>query len=525
MKFFKSLTAVMAMLAVMFVTSCSSSEETVADKLGAYISDDADLIVSGDLSRFIAATGSKVNEETQQIEPSSELESLIQETMSKHDRAELDKVLNFEGADWSNAVMAFKFKDQLKSVDAMLIFSVTDADKFAKNLSDEVSSLDVAEEDDYVTVSNDKVAIMLKDKIGFVCLKNSKPCKASSAAEMIESWKEAADEKPLAEWKSKHITSDHVVNFYLNSKKIAQNIDDDPYLKRQIKENPAFTPIYNSWKSGATLGYLDIEKQSVSVQLSFVDKDGKEIKTPLNGTIDTSLLKYGNSNDIAACGMANTKDLVEAMRQYAAKEGLTSDAEFNMLFNGLFGKLDGSILLMGGPKTSNLNDLDEWEGYNFVAAATYRDGGAAEALANVSQLMEMAIQGGTNDFAIVTSTPNELVFDFVTGYEYPDYDYYADPVRKTMRIYVKVYGNDLVMSNDPIQATGAAIGAADLKGASGAMGFVLNKNGKLLSNLNLNFGVKGYLKTNGATTTLELSLVDTNLDIVGAIMSVLGGRL
>lgn len=520
MKLFKSLWIALTVVGVSLMTACSSGSS--ADKLSKYVPDDVDVVVVGDLKRAIEATGSTIDGGT--VKPSAALEDLLS-ALSSRERDKLDEVLSFKGMDWNNCVFAVKIKSA--GADMLLLWSVADELEFAKSFADLNDDVDVDRDagDGYVTVGDDYQSIVLKDGVAALVLRNGRGLKASRAISALEGWAEDADETPLAGWKKDRLAGKHVLNAMVDMKrlsKLAENTGEFRMLAAKSKEIKKYIDMYK--KSVITL-YFDIDGKSAIAEGSAFDQDGNDMELPYKGKLDTGLLKFGSKADIAAAGWSSTKEMVKYLRELLPASGnITDNLTVADAFDNILGGLDGSVMIMAGPTTTDAKKLQKIDGWNIVAAAQYKDNKAAsKALNQLTELAEMA------QLQIAAHTPgSKLEFDIVTGYNYNyDLDWYDDNYRTPIitRICLLVDGNVLAVSNDKIGKEGASVNGDEIKGALAGMEIELSKKHELMEMVGAPFGVQAYAKGEGNTARYEVTLTDTDKDFIPAILELAGSNL
>lgn len=510
-----------AITAAFIVASCSGSD-SAGGKVERFVSDDVDIVFTGDIHRLIEATGSTV--EKGAVKPSETINDIIS-TMGGSQSSDIEDFLSFKGIDWSNALVAIKAKKDFEKPDVLIVWSVTDEKEFAKAFVDQVDNdLDIDEEDGYVTVGDKKGSIVLKDKLAMFVIKGGEPMKASRAISAIGNWEENASEKPLAGWKKDKLAADHILNMLMDTRFVKKAISENEYQMRAFEAQfPEAKKSLDKVLKGVVMGYFDIDGQTASAEVNLYDQDGNDLVLYKGGTIDAGMLKYGNSSDVFVGAFGDTKTAVEMVKKNIPAFNSSEQAQ---LFNTLLGNLQGTAMIMAGPNTSDLNALDDIEGWNITGVVGYKDGSAAgQALDLLAQYGEMA------DLRISSHSPGKSVVlksvrrDYSNAvFDYDTYEYVGIQEIETP-FYLKVDGKNLVVSNANIAGKGAPISADLIDGAISAIAFDLKKDNNLLSAFNVPFGAKGYIVSKGNGAKANITLTGTDKDFLVAIMDLIGSNL
>lgn len=518
MKILKSFVWMLAMTAAIAVSSCGGSD-SAGGKVERFVSDNVDIVLTGDIHRFIEATGSTV--ENGAVKPSSALEDIIS-TLGGRASNKIDEFLSFKGIDWSNGMLAMKMKGD--QPDAIFVWGVTDEKEFAKAFMDQVDAdLDIRDQDGYITVGDDNAAIVLKDNMGMFVLKGGEPLKASRAISAIESWEQAAKENPLAGWKTEKLAAEHIVNVLVDAKFVKKFLENESYEFRALRAQfPDAEKNLKKLMNSVMTGYFDIEGKTASAEINLYDQDGNDLKVYEGGKIDTDMLKYGHSDDVFVAAVGDTKSMVDLIKKNLPE----MPAEQQQMFSTLIGNLQGTAVFMAGPTSSDINSWDDVSGWNFTAAVSYKDnasaGKALDMLADVAAMEDLRVDGHNAGKALVVKTVKKDYSD--ATFNYDTYEY--EGIREIeIPFYLKVDGKNLVVCNANVQGKGSPVNAELLKDGISAMAFDCRKGGKLLGAINSPFGAQGNVVAAASSVKASITLTDTEDNFLEAIIKLIGSNL
>ena len=218
----------LACAAVMMLASCGKNS-SVSDKVKEYLPDDCLMAMSGDIQRVLTTMECKTNSDGQ-IELSDELAAYVSQL---YGHEQLEKFLEFKGVDWNNVVVGIRGKGE--KVSALVVFSVTDKDTFAKSLQDAYEEADedldfeIEEEGDYTILGEKYGAFAVKGNMGFLAIKDGRPVKRSKVVDTIDEWREKAAEEPMAGWKADYLAKERIFNMLIDGKKLGNMMSDMYY--------------------------------------------------------------------------------------------------------------------------------------------------------------------------------------------------------------------------------------------------------------------------------------------------------
>lgn len=472
--------------------ACSNKAETIEDKLKDYVSDDATLVVAGDLSRALNATDFTVNEETGELETPSYLGKLINDVLDRSDRKALNQILEIKGFDWTNTVMAMKLgvKDNdLKKAELMIIFSVKDDDELAESLENlDGAKFEKGKEGDFITVGNKEATILIDGKVGYFCVAKKGPCKAGASADMIEQWRKDAKEKPLAEWKVNYLKQQHILNALMGMKEpMEAAISEARNMPASVIE------MMNKYKDSYMGLTFDIADQTTSLTFQAFDKSGKDLVAPGIKNIDTDMVQYATADDVvaAALGIGDIQQYVNGLAQEArlSSEETAIAQQVAKVFT------NATVFAAAGP-TDGFGSLNRpsVKNWHFVGAVKFETNNKA-ALAYSLMEKYMGLQGDSTGNAVI-NYPYSYEYDYYTGYYQT----------LTIPVYVQRNGDTIVISNGTRKG-GSQFKSADFKGKNMAVVANLDKNSALLSQLNMPFGINAMLTvTAGSKVNCDVKL-------------------
>jgi len=480
------------------LTSCSESADSIEDKLKDYVSDDATVVATLDLKRALDAADVTVTDEGT-LELPKYLSTLAND-MGKDERKALNQLLEFKGFDWSNTVYAMKIDVNEKQaedpkVEGLIVFSVKDDDEFAASIEETDLKLDIEDEEGYKVVSNKDVAVLIKDHVGFLAFNQKGLCKVSKSAEIIETWKSEADDKPLADWKIDYLKKEKISTTLLNCKDFYKLVKTQmSSYELSMLENLNLDKYVDSFVGMQ----FDIDKTNVSLAVNVFDKEGKDIKVDHLKNFDTDLLRYANSYDIAAAGLgigdlnAAVNSIIKNVNPNAEETGYIRQ------FANLF--CNSSVFFACGP-VDGLNSFNRptFGNWHLVGAIKFENADkASQAVSLIGNAMGLANDSSGN-----------LTVNVPVDYEY---DYYSGEYRTiTAPLYIKRDGQVVVLSNSATIGQGSSnIDKSVFKNKNFAFVAAMDKNNPLFTQFNIPFGVKALLASTASSAEATLSLTGTS---------------
>lgn len=501
--------------AVMMLASCGNST-SVSNKIKEYIPDDCMMVMSGDAARVLGQLNCKTNSDGQ-IELSDELSQL-----ASNDN-DLEKFLDFKGVNWDNIVVGIRGKGAKMS--ALVIFSVTDIDTFCKSMKDASNDedLEVDEDGGYTTIGDKNHVIALKDKLGFLAIKNGTLVKRSKAAATIDEWRDNAKESPLADWKVDYMTQNRIFNMLIDGKKMGDMIMSD-FMPYGIKDLPSM-----EYLTKGLLGFhMDADGPQITMGGEFMDAEGQIKTIPQCGSFDASLLAYASPKDIMAfgAGFGSTKDMAMG---FGALPGMNRD--ILMQLQAVYDLFDGASFMGAAGPLNGLTSFTnmQYDNWHFVLAAKFKGDNASKAKDMLAMLAAATDSAVANGNEMVLNIPvNYSYDDFDYDYSEPDFygdDYVPQPKITYGKLYIKQEGDVLVASNAPISKQSNTFKAGEFEGKAGEFQIALTKADlQKYSGLVIPFGLSFVIDApkGGGSCNAVLALTDTEGSIYDNIVKIFG---
>lgn len=502
-QFFSPLMIVAVAMCGIFA-SCSDKAETIEDKLKTYVSDDTNLIVTLDLKRALDAVEIEANEKEGTLELPGYLNDFIKDAFSKDDKKALDDMLEFKGFDWTNTVFGIKFdtKDGIEPKSALIIFSVKDDDEFAEALED-IDGAKLSKDEDktegFTVVSNKHFAVMIDGHLGFIAIDKKGPCKATKAATVINEWKDAADEKALADWKVEKLKTEKIANVFLSLDIYKTLFEQMGNQEKQAMKAFGVESLYDAY----AMFSFDLNAETVSFDCQLFGKDGKDFenKNFAGSKIDTSLLAYANSQDLiaGAMGIGDVSKVVKGLTEAGAINKSEADQA-----SAVLKLLNNSTLFVAAGPVEGINSftrpsLGNW---HFVAALKTQSAANSQELVNMAASLLGGELNKDESGNMSISVPTDYTYD----YDPYTYDYVRKPIAfKTL--FIKQDGNTIVVSNSAISKKGGCpVSEKIFDGKYMALGLVAPKTNPLLSSINMPFGFNAQLSGTTSAASFSASL-------------------
>lgn len=518
-KFHFPVLTLFAALAVLFA-SCGR-DVSMSDILDRYVSDDADMILAGDLRKAVEATGSRIENGKPVLSPS--LESLL-DILPNSIRNSVHAILECDGLDWESAVATVKI-DGL-AVNALVAVTVADEGKFAACLHEQAGFGDVEKIDGWTAVENGQTGVVARDNLAFLVVDNSGPVKAMGAIAFVKECGEQAAKAPLPAWKKSRLVEGKVLSCYLRGRVIANVYEgfggaaglasagfygnDREYVELLKKSNIFFS--------------LDFQGPSLRLASYCCDDEGRDIDVPVRKEINGKLAAYAGPEDILAFAAGDSRLLVEAYGK-ALDAVATNDLSRSMVDNVLR-TMDGTLFVSWGVKNASYFSSQSVADMHFTVAAEYSDGAAPRALDALASLMNKQ-----KSMKIEYQPGESCVVSFIVGYEdsgdsyFSIYEDESDPVPVVMDLHMKVEGDVLVVSNSPVDAGRSPFPESAFNGYALALDADLAKGGAVLGLLNAPFGVKLESWMKKADGEAVLTLTDTDKPFLVALSDFVGSAI
>lgn len=499
-----ALTVLLVALGMAFV-SCSD-EKSVGDKLS-YYSDDTPVITVVNLEKCLEASGI-TREDDGEITAPKALKDLVA-AAGRGAEKDFNKLLEFKGIDYTNCVMGVKPKGD--DSELLLIANVSDEKAFEESL-DDVTSVDVDEQDGYKTLKFSDASILVKDGLMFFGgnTGNSK-VSPSSLISLVERWKEAADEQSLADWKKEKLEEPKLASVLLDANRLLSWIDKyesvpglDEYKSNLKKQKVDYGLIT-----------FDIEGPTATLAIDMLDKEGQPSKIKGQGTLDTSMFNYITDQDQGMIAVALDMNQLRPQLGTQLRQAGASQSEIRLIENVASG-LNGSLMAAAG-----VTDLDKamsrnpQDGIHYVVVVACENNQARNTLDKI--MAETGLQTQTdsqNHKYLAIPVDNE-------------YDWYTDEYKITYaNLYYKIEGHDIVFSNTPVTHAGnSKFRPSDYSGCYFVADAVLDKNSDLAREAGLDFGVRATAVSKGANFTLKITQTGTGGNFMTNIYKLLGSSM
>lgn len=485
------------------MSSCSSSNETVEDKLENYISDNTDFVYKIDLARTLEALDATSNDDGQ-LTLSKDVSSVLRSALSKNERKAFDRFLDFKGFDWNNVIVGLKFKeierDEVK-MEMLLVFSVTDDDDFGESIVNASNGRMIVEDKNgYTTIGDTSGTIMVDGKTGYIAVTEDGICMPTQAAEIIENWHKEAKDNPLAEWKTKFLAEAKIGTGLMSMKPIVKAAS----LDRDGRQGLAMIP--SEVNNGYIAMTFDVNGPSVSASLAVFNGEGGKVKIPGFRECNPSLTKYASNSDqlIACAGMGDLSQFRNQIIQAAPYDSAVID-----FCNYILPLCDNSsVMFSAGAKDINAFTSSSPADFHMVFAASFKDASAARTIYDL--IANNLGQSGGNEFTVQVPA----------GSRFNNYTYEYESIYMT--VYGRIEGTDVILSNAPIQQNGK-VRTSDFAGKNFAIVLNVPKNDPVLSGLNLPVGAKATLSVTGSETDAQISLTGTNKKLINALLEIAMG--
>lgn len=517
---FKSLYLLFMTFVLALSSSCSHEESTITDKLQKYVGNDVDVVVAGNLQRVLDVTESKVNSDGS-VELSDYMQKLVN-ILPSSARNNINDVLDADGFEWSSAVCAVRIGE--RTTQTICIWSVTDEDKYIDYFVN-TYHFRKGKTGDFTMLYDDGISIAMRDNLVFLVAENGKGISPEKTATAINDWQSNAKAKPIAEWKYKYLDNGDVasalVNFDKVGKKIQEEIDDADFYKQTRPDVMMLNRVLPDARK-VTIGMtFNIDGLSATLNGKFFTSSGEAYNPQqLDGSFNSSLLKYITDKDIAVVGIANASFHTSLLSHSIT--GLGSEIITKWLDN-----FEGSLMLATGLKDNNLASIvsSPTNSLHFVIAADCKPGKAPHALDAFAGIIPFA-----DNASVSKHVPgSELRFKVPTSYIEdsrlePWEDGYYRPVYTNF--VMKADGNVLLISNEEIDPTPVADFTADMfKNKSFVSVVHLAKNNRLMSTINAPFGADLKIAIEKSQFEIKFSLNNTSKNLIHVLVDFAGPAL
>jgi len=555
------LQALLFVLAVVGMNSCScNSKETIEDKLTYLVSDDADVIMTGDISRALSALEISVKDD--KLVLPDYLLDFVSTAGGRRSARELDESTDLiKGIDYTNAIVALRFEGEVP--DMLISFNVTDEDEFYKSLTDINEDFDIEESGDYkVITNNEKAAFLIKDNLATFVIEHGNPADVDDAVELLDKWIAKAEESPLADWKKSYLTQPAIFSAWYG---FGMLNEANPYAMQKLQEQLDAAGVDFKFDELSCGIRLDLAGSSAKANITMFDSNGEVMKNPCAGTFDTSLLDYAISTDYVAASVAiNEKGInsfVKAFRTIISKEiesrrnsayydswdeqYISQLTEMSNVVVSLAESFDGNAMVALGTApgvTLSGSNFTEPSTYHFVAAVKCKPGKTRQIYDLLCQGLDAACASSANNYydapiaadSVAVAPAAEAVEVAAPAANFGDsysnrmrvqngYNSNYDPIYTYINLYAKIEGNTIVFSNAPISRNGGSNFDRNVFGSNAtAVQINLDKDSPLLSAFDLPCGVDATI-TATDTFDMDITFSGTSQNFVPALVKIING--
>lgn len=549
------LQALLFVLAVVGMNSCScNSKDTIEDKLNYLVPDNADIILTGDISRAMSAL--EISAEDGKIVLPEYFLDFVSTTVDRRAAREIEENTDYiKGIDFTNAIMAMRLAD--RRPDVVAAFNITDEDEFYNALTDINEDFEIEESGDYKVITYDeRAAFLIKDGLATVFFEEGEPLEVDDAVEALDKWIAKVEESPLADWKKTYLTQPAIFGAWYN---IGTLSDLEPKAKREF-QNLLDAQNIDLKLADLSCGLrFDLAGPSAKANFTLFEKDGEIVKNPCAGTFDTALLDYATPTDYVAASVAfsdkGMKNFINAYKSIINQqinerrqspyydswdEQYISELQgISEIVTNIAESFDGNAMVaMGTASDATLSgsDLLDPNTYHFVAAVKCKPGKARE----IYNMMCMGIDAAcaqsaeTTDSAMVAPTAEVAPAVVPAAKDYADsynnrirfengYDSNYNSTYSYIDLYAKIEGNTIIFSNASISRKGGSNFDRNIFGSNAiALQVNLDKDSPLLKAFDLPCGINATI-TATDTFDMDITFSGTSQNFVPAIFKIISG--
>lgn len=537
--------ALMFVVAVLAMQSCSCNKSSVEDKLNKIASDKAALIVVGDVEHVLNALEVEVKDGKLVLpEYLSDLFAAAGESRNFEDMN--DDLDEFDGGiDFTNAVLVMNNISTRPSF--VLNFDVNDDEQLYKFMSDMDEDVSKDDFDGYTVIGDEHASILIKDNSAYFVMKNGRVLAEDKAIEELEDWFDKAAEKPLADWKKQYLTAENTdAAAILNCAKLADLLN---YMSRSEREQ---LQLFEK-QAGCKIRDMNIAAKfslngpSVNINLSIMNSDGQVLDNPLGKEVNTDLLAYTRPNDFAVATFSISDkglDAISTVVNSLFDKDMNRYKEWsNEYYNKYMNYYGDSYYYGQAVYYSNKYDQASTEKEMFNSFKNAVDGdfmiaaGLGSDCHSLEQLVRSNSEAGVHVVAAAScKNGNQRVIydamynlchstDSVMSGSAPA-DNFSVKIDRDLTIYCALDGTNIVMSNEPItKGSSNNFNTADFAGKSLALQLSIPANHELISEYNLPCGLLVNASAEKMSYDLNVTLTDTKQNIVPAACKIMAALI
>lgn len=488
-----SIAGALAIGLAVIMAGCDSGK-SLESKIENYVPDDADIVVTVNLEKMLAVTGSSVDKDGA-LDPGRAVNDLMG-LMGEYERENFESLISNPYVEWTNAVIAAKIVG--RNTDMLAVLSVSDEEGFIKHLANDTGG-ELTDVDGRKFVTWDDMSMTACDGMAFVALRHSHGCKPQVLLREIDNWKDEAIKKPLQPWKLERLAADKLLNVYANLGFVAEGTS-------ALNDFKNFAGLDNILNNCVVIN-ADILDKKLTMSCDFVDRHGKTLNVaPGAAKIDPSMLKYANAGQPVVFAMTGFKNIPRP--------------EGNEVVEKWLNDMRGTVLVAFGPTPDMLQQNSFGSGSIFKGNLTFVMRFASEKVA--AEALETVLSQA-NDNVQEYVVGQRIVLRVNAGYttnknaDYWEDDYY---IPTFVNIYYKRYGDVLVVSTTD-KTGGCPVKPSQLQG-SAAIAVSLPAGGSVMKMLNQDFGLEAKCSADGTGIKAECEVTDTDEDFIATLMGMIG---
>lgn len=496
----------------MTVSSCSNRETKDLDsKLSEIVSDDDQLVITGDISRLFDQLEITVTDGVPRL-PGYLKDAL--NTFGSGTAGRIEKLFgDCDAVEFDNIVMTMK-KDE-NTVDFVLVFGVRDINALVEKIKSADSDVESTKKNGYTVFHDAAFSLLLKDGTGYALFTTAE--NGGEPVEIIEAMRKAASENPLAQWKKEFLKKENVFNSLVNQKLLNRKS-----ILASVSDYAGFS--------------LNLAGPSLTLVSVYLDGNGNEVRNPYMGDFDTSLIDYAYPGDMVGLSLSMNSngynELSDGFSKFLTSLGMggigvySEDGDEIEAYIEAFAEVldeyvsdKGLFVAAGLDEDANLavSDFASPSTYHFVVAADLKPEKSLEAYDSLLQLfrtMNAKVSMTATDGAKSSCV---LAFEINNGYD-----------GGTGRMsYVKIDinmvldGDVLVLSNAPVRKDSKHGFDSDVfRNTSIAFQMVLNSDYPLIKEFNVKEGIDWTIRFGEIETGSTVTVTDTDKKFVPALVGI-----
>lgn len=486
------------------LTSCSKKSKTLE-----YIPGDADIVAGINAVALLENAGCENAGSTVKI--AGPLAKLF--NMGGSETALMRKFIESESVDLTGVFVIGSFTG-----DAYIMASLSDAGKFESFLKEQNLRVEHSGGFNYVRTGDYSPLIAWNDNIVVSPVSSYKD--ADKQIIGINDLLDRAEKGSLADagWKADLFAEENAAGFFV----ACQNLPAIVRTQMQREGGEAIAKLLE----GNFCGTLRLDNAKAELIAGIRDKDGKAVSVEgygnYNKAIDPAMLKYLNNYDVAmlASGIKGDTPWRELL---GALGKIYGDQTLGVVYPYLEA-IDGTVMIGAGPTqgiqsfSCNASNVSTY--WDFVCAVQLKPGKAQLFTDGIRTLMQTLNPNGTEyEYSEEENTfvASEIPMSSCEPYEgnglkikIPD-----GPM-----VYVKPDGNNLVLATREFTDKGGTPIKADMfSGKNNAVVMYLPKNSPILTEMNLNFGLKLSMLPKDTEMSMTLEVEDSDKPLLETLLS------